>query len=383
MKNVPGFTAARVEASAGFNSASSNKGPEIDAGRLAPRATLDQVTPHFSVVICAYSFDRWDELLLAVQSLQMQSFRPLEVIVVIDHNTELFLRAGQVLEGQTDAQVLEGQVLERQTDVRVLEGQTDVRVLENRFERGLSGARNSGLREAHGDLIAFLDDDAMAAPDWLERLAGAYADPNTLGVGGAIVPNWCGPQPAWFPPEFYWVIGCTYLGLPERTGPVRNMIGANMSFRRSAFEGLEFRSGLGRIGTVPLGGEETDLCIRAVRKHPNGVILYEPSASVQHLVTPERAQVRYFLRRCYAEGISKAAISRFVGSQAGLSSERSYVAKVLPRGVLRGLGETLRGHGWGGAARAISIVAGLGATAVGYAVGLFKTRNAPTVLEVA
>jgi glycosyltransferase involved in cell wall biosynthesis len=375
MKNAPGFTAARVEASAGFNSASSKKGSEKDsemdfAERLATRsapaqvvpdqAALDQAAPRFSVVVCAYSFDRWDELLLAVQSLQVQSFRPLEVIVVIDHNTELFLRASQVLEGQAD-----------------------VRVLENRFERGLSGARNSGLREARGDLIAFLDDDAMAAPDWLERLAGAYSDPNTLGVGGAIVPNWRGPQPDWFPPEFYWVIGCTYLGLPEQTGPVRNMIGANMSFRRAAFDGLEFRSGLGRIGTVPLGGEETDLCIRAARKYPNGVILYEPSASVRHLVTPERAQMRYFLRRCYAEGISKAAISRFVGSQAGLSSERSYVAKVLPRGVLRGLGETLRGRGWGGAARAISIIAGLGATAVGYAVGLFKTRNAPTVLEAA
>jgi glycosyltransferase involved in cell wall biosynthesis len=280
--------------------------------------------------------------------------------------------------------VLEDRVLEdRVLEDRVLEDQTAVRVLENRFERGLSGARNSGLQVAHGDVIAFLDDDAMAAPDWLERLAVAYSDPNTLGVGGRIVPNWHGPNPDWFPPEFYWVIGCTYLGLPEQTGPVRNMIGANMSFRRQAFDGLEFRSGLGRIGTVPLGGEETDLCIRAARKFPNGVILYEPSASVQHLVTPERAHWRYFLRRCYAEGLSKAAISRFVGSQSGLSSERSYVAKVLPRGVMRGLRDTLSGRGWAGAARAVAIVAGLGATAMGYAIGLFKTRNAQTVPEAA
>jgi glycosyltransferase involved in cell wall biosynthesis len=362
MKNTPGFTAARVEASAGFSSAA--LGSELGAARPDSRAVLEDsstvASPSFSVVVCAYSFNRWDELLLAVQSLKVQALKPLEVIVVIDHNAELFAQASQVLENYTD-----------------------VHVFENRFERGLSGARNSGLHAACGEVIAFLDDDAMAAPDWLERLAAAYSDPNTLGVGGEIVPAWRGPSPDWFPPEFYWVIGCTYLGLPEHTSPIRNMIGANMSFRRAAFDGLEFRSGLGRIGTVPLGGEETDLCIRAARKYPNGVILYEPSASVRHLVTPERAQIRYFLRRCYSEGISKAAISRFVGAQAGLSSERSYVAKVLPRGVMRGLGETLRGRGWAGAARALAIVAGLGATAIGYAVGLFKTRNAKPVLEVA
>lgn len=364
MKNTPGFTAARVEASAGFSSAS--LGSEMNAARPATRAAVDassaDTTPSFSVVVCAYSFNRWDELLLAVQSLEAQILKPLEVIVVIDHNAELFAQASAALT-RTGAEVA-------------------VQVLENRFERGLSGARNSGLHTTRGEVIAFLDDDAMAAPDWLERLAAAYSDPNTLGVGGEIVPAWRGPSPDWFPPEFYWVIGCTYLGLPITTSPIRNMIGANMSFRKAAFDGLEFRSGLGRIGTVPLGGEETDLCIRAARKHPNGVILYEPSASVRHLVTPERAKIRYFLRRCYAEGISKAAISRFVGSQAGLSSERSYVAKVLPRGVVRGLGETLRGRGWAGAARAVAILAGLGATAIGYAVGLFNTRNAKPVLEV-
>ena len=380
MKNTPGFTAARVEASAGFSSAS--LGSEMGAARPTTRAVEDvssaDASPSFSVVVCAYSFNRWDELLLAVQSLEAQTLKPLEVIVVIDHNAELFVQASAALNRTGLART----GLARTGLARTGNG-VAVQVLENRFERGLSGARNSGLHVARGEVIAFLDDDAMAAPDWLERLAHAYSDPNTLGVGGEIVPAWRGPSPDWFPPEFYWVIGCTYLGLPERTGPVRNMIGANMSFRKAAFDGLEFRSGLGRIGTVPLGGEETDLCIRAARKHPNGVILYEPSASVRHLVTPERAQVRYFLRRCYAEGISKAAISRFVGSQAGLSSERSYVAKVLPRGVVRGLGETLRGRGWAGAARALAILAGLGATAIGYAVGLFKTRNAQPVLEVA
>jgi glucosyl-dolichyl phosphate glucuronosyltransferase len=183
MKNTPGFTAARVEASAGFSSAS--LGSEINAARPATRAVADVssavATPSFSVVVCAYSFNRWEELLLAVQSLEAQILKPLEVIVVIDHNAELFAQASKVFEAHTNVQVL-----------------------ENRFERGLSGARNSGLHTARGEVIAFLDDDAMAAPDWLERLAAAYSDPNTLGVGGEIVPAWRGPRPDWFPPKVYW-----------------------------------------------------------------------------------------------------------------------------------------------------------------------------------
>jgi glycosyltransferase involved in cell wall biosynthesis len=209
MKNTPGFTAAQVEALAGFASAVSEADPAqqpSDQYVLDSSSTVSSL--NFSVVVCAYSLNRWEELLLAVQSLEAQVFKPLEVIVVIDHNAQLFAQAQ--LMARTD-------------------GAVPVQVLENQFERGLSGARNSGLRAARGEVVAFLDDDAIAAVDWLERLVVAYRDPKTLGVGGAIIPMWRGPSPDWFPPEFFWVIGCTYLGLPEQTGPVRNMIGANMS----------------------------------------------------------------------------------------------------------------------------------------------------------
>jgi glycosyltransferase involved in cell wall biosynthesis len=132
-----------------------------------------------SVVICAYADHRWPQLQEAVESVRGQSRPALETIVVIDHNPALLERARRELAGAA--------------------------VIENQEPRGLSGARNSGLRIARGAVVAFLDDDAVAEPDWLTWLAAPYAEPQVLGVGGAIEPRWMSTRPAGFPAEFQWV----------------------------------------------------------------------------------------------------------------------------------------------------------------------------------
>jgi glycosyltransferase involved in cell wall biosynthesis len=238
--------------------------------------------------------------------------------------------------------------------------------LPNAGPRGLSGARNSGLAAASSDVVAFLDDDAAADPDWLVHLVNAYANPRVLGVGGYIDPAWSSPPPTWFPEEFRWVVGCSYRGLPASGGPVRNLIGANMSLRRTVFDTVGgFRTELGHNGTRPGGDEETELCIRVRQHWPHGVLLYEPKARVRHHVPASRTTWAYFRARCFAEGLNKARVARFVGAADGLASERRYTFGTLPSGMLRALAERLPG-------RAAAIGAGLAVTVAGYAVESFS-----------
>jgi glucosyl-dolichyl phosphate glucuronosyltransferase len=312
--------------------------------------------PTISVVICAYADDRWESLVRALESVRAQTLPPLETIAVIDHNPRLLQRASCHF-AEADG----------------------VRVLANAELPGLSGARNTGVAGAAGDVVAFLDDDAAAEPDWLRQLARHYADPLVLGVGGTIEPLWLGGRPRSFPPEFDWVVGCTYRGHPETTGPVRNVIGANMSFRRAVFQAIGgFRSDIGRVGTRPVGCEETELCLRAARRWPNRLIVYEPSARVVHTVPVPRGSWSYFVGRCYSEGLSKAVVRRLAGSSDGLRSERRYVLRTLPGGVASDVADAIREREFAGLARAARIVAGLSATVFGYCVGTFRP---PVVLD--
>jgi hypothetical protein len=324
----------------------------------------------FSVVLCAYTEARWDDLVQAIGSVRRQTLPPHEIIVAVDHNPRLLARAQQALPG--------------------------VVVVENHEARGLSGTRNSGVAAARGSCILFLDDDAIAAPDWLARLQAVFASSRAMGAGGAIEPLWLCGRPAWFPPEFDWVVGCTYRGMPETRARVRNLIGCNMAFRKEVFATVGgFR--IGRVGALSIGQEndETEFCIRLRAACPDAELWYEPAATVQHIVPWSRATVSYFARRCFSEGLSKAKLSRQVGPTHGLSAERAYTLRTLPRGVLRGLGDALLRRDASGVLRAGAIIAGLTITAAGYltgnasawirgvsGAGMFASKQASTTSDI-
>lgn len=297
-----------------------------------------------AVVICTYSEDRWDIFVKAVESAQAQTLPPDQIVIVVDHNPRLLARIREHFPSAT--------------------------VVENEAPQGLSGARNSGIAASHTDLIAFLDDDAIADPHWLERLVRSCDDPRVIGVGGRTEPLWMVRRPGWFPDEFFWTLGCSWRGLPTQLAEVRNPTGGNMVVRRKAFDEVgKFQVGIGRAGTIPLGCEETELCIRMRQRWTDKIFLFEPAAVIHHQITAPRATWRYFRRRCYAEGLSKALVSRFVGANDGLSAERRHVLRVLPSGILRGIGDTLFHFDLWGIGRAAAIVLGTLITAAGYVIG--------------
>lgn len=323
------MTARTVDEDDGLGLEARPTGPPFDTPRTV------------SVVICAYTERRWDSLVDAIDSMRVQRHRPDQLVVVIDHNNELLRRTRSTF-------------------------QSDVEVLANAEVKGLSGARNTGVRAASCDVVAFLDDDAEAEPDWLQELLAQYL-PDVVGAGGVALPVWPGnSRPRWFPHEFDWVVGCSYRGLPDRVAPQRNLIGAAMSFRRSLFgEVGTFDTAMGRVGTLPLGCEETEFALRVRERFPRTELVHVPLARVHHHVGAERTTVTYFVRRCYAEGISKAAVAQRAGREMALASERAYVRSTLPKGILDGLRAGLRGD-VGGFARSLMIVIGLATTTAGY-----------------
>ena len=294
--------------------------------------------------------DRWDDLLAAVASAGEQTISVLETVVVIDHHPGLLARARKGIPGVT--------------------------VIPNMGRRGASGARNSGVAASRGEVVAFLDDDAVASPSWLEGLLRHFASPGVIGVGGRLDPMWVGQRPRWFPREFDWTVGGSYSGMPGAAGPVRNVWSGNMAIRRHVFDAVGgFREDFGKVGGHACP-EDTDLCLRAAMAARGGTWIYEPAGVVGHRVPLQRARFSYFCARCFNEGQGKAELAALNGAGQSTSAERRYARQVLPRGVARGLREAVRGD-IVGVSRSLAIAFGLLLAMVGFVVGRSATLLRP------
>ena len=173
-------------------------------------------------------------------------------------------------------------------------------------ELGLSAARNAAVREAAGDILAFVDDDAEPAPGWLDALAGALASPAVWAAGGPVELAPTSAWPSWLSPRLR-----PYLAEWDRGGePITLRYddyprGVNLAFRRETFEVVGgFSTRLGRKGKALLSYEEVELCYRVERA--GGLVHYAPGARVRHAVATERLSPRWFRRRLSWQGRSLA-----------------------------------------------------------------------------
>lgn len=295
--------------------------------------------PTVSVIIPTYTKARWDWLHECVASAKAQTVPASEIVVVVDHNPELL----EEIAGEFP----------------------DVIAVPNIGGRGVSGARNSGVKASRGEVVAFLDDDSIASPDWLATLLRHIVTPGVVGVGCYSDGLWEEACPAWFPGEFGWTIGVSYSGLPNRPTAVRNVWTSAMLVKRSAFEIVDgFREDFGKIGNKSLP-EDTDLCLRIAAVEDNAVWIWDPAKVMKHRVPAGRATFGYLMSRCFLQGWGKAAMARMDGFNESTSLERNYTLRILPAGVGRGLLDTVRGD-VSGLGRSGAIIAAFTVTVGGY-----------------
>lgn len=234
-----------------------------------------------SVVVCSYSHERYFDTIETIESLVKQSYQNTEIILVIDRNLNLFKDFSK------------SDYLKSLNNIKI--GFSNL--------PGLSNARNKGVELSSGDVIAFIDDDAIADTDWISNLIILYKEPQVIGVGGPMKPLWVSGRCTWIPEEFYWTMGCSYRSQQSTVHCVRSNFGSNMSFKSRIFKevGL-FDDGFGLVDNNMRTGEETEFSIRVLNKLKDSKIMYTPNAIVYHKIYKFRKSFSFLMKRCYGYG---------------------------------------------------------------------------------
>ena len=198
-------------------------------------------------------------------------------------------------------------------------------------QQGLSYARNTGVREARGQILAFTDDDVTVDPKWLQNLTAFLHSGEWAGAGGRIIPLWPGPLPGWLSTDDPHTMGAfVAFDLGTGAGPLaRPPYGANMAFRREAFEKYGgFRVDLGRSGNNLQGREDIEFANRLLAGGEQ--LRYEPCAVVQHPVPKGRMRKGFVLRWWFWYGYSEV-------TELGPPSGARWLFGGIPLNLLRRL----------------------------------------------
>ena len=265
-----------------------------------------------SVVICTYNrAESLRDTLVSLVSQTVNGNPPYEIIVV-DNNSK----------DRTKEVVQEFQAHNGRFVRYIFEGR-----------QGLAYARNTGIRAAKGEIVAYVDDDVIVDPAWLEALWKCFRDTNADAVGGRILRKWYSEQPVWYSEK---VGGCLVhqdLGILRKdwNSERQHFVTANIAFRRDVFDRFGiFREELGRRGDELVGGEDRELYQRLIRGDSH--VVYEPEALAYHKVEPERLTKKYF-RRWFWD----------VGRTLGHEMERKWyhVMTIAPFWIWKDLFQTL------------------------------------------
>jgi glycosyltransferase involved in cell wall biosynthesis len=303
-----------------------------------------------SVVVCEHTVDRYEDCTEAAESVLAQSYDEVELVLVSD--------GSEAVCDRFDADYGD---------------RPDVRVHCNEENVGLLESRNTGAQAATGDVVAFIDDDAIADEDWISHLVEAYDRQDASAVGGTMTPAWVAGRPSFLPEEFYWLVGVTHRGFADGPGEVRNTFGSNISFRRDVFlelGGFETDIG-GRQGDANLQGGETELCARLRETYGDGVY-YVPEAKVAHKVFDYRTDPLWLLDRAFWQGYSKRGMEVLVPASTGAESD--FAGAILTAFIPDRVGGLVRSPSVEGLLQLVMLVVFTVTVGLGYLYGMWTWR---------
>ncbi|XVH31361.1 glucosyl-dolichyl phosphate glucuronosyltransferase [Haloferacaceae archaeon DSL9] len=303
-----------------------------------------------SVVVCTYSMDRYDVFSACVESVLAQTYEPLEVVLVVDGNEA---------------------VAER---VRAEFGDEENVVIHlNDENSGISYSRTKGAKVASGEVVAMIDDDATAEPDWIAELVRVYEETDAVAVGGHVAADWVTEKPDFFPEEFYWLVGCDERGFGEHMEELRNTYGSNISYKRDVFLRVGgYDENTGRKGDRHIQAHEAPVCIRIRNETGKGVI-YTTRAVVHHKLFDYRGDFGWLVARSFWQGYSKRIMDLLLPEASG--DKQDYLRQLLLTFVPMRLRELVRSPSTARAKQVIAIFVFTAAVGFGYLYGILSIRD--------
>ncbi|MCU4753052.1 glycosyltransferase [Halobacteria archaeon AArc-curdl1] len=303
-----------------------------------------------SVVVCTYAMERYEVFSECVDSVLAQTYEPLEAVIIVDGNDAVFKRVQEDFGGPDNV------------------------VLHNNNEnRGISYSRTKGAKLASGDVVAFIDDDAVAEADWVAELAQVYAETDAIAVGGHVAPDWVTEKPDFFPAEFYWLVGCDERGMGEHMEELRNTYGSNISFRRDVFLNVGgYDENTGRKGDRHIQAHEAPVCIRMANEYGKGVI-YNTDAVVHHKLFDYRGEFRWLVFRSFWQGYSKRIMDILLPEAAG--DKNDYLKQLMLGFVPSRLKALVRSPSLPQIKQLVTIFIFTAAVGLGYLYGLIDVKG--------
>ncbi len=266
--------------------------------------------PYISVIIPSYDADKIDYLQDSIDSVLNQTYTDFEIIVITEGD-ELTDKIKSIYD-------------------------TNKKVSINRIvnkDGGVAYARNKGIEISNGEIVAYIDSDAVAREDWLENMSKIYRNnKDILSVGGLSVAKWIGEKPKYLPSEFYWLVGVTHNGHPKDGSYIRSAFGCNLSYRKSIFKNMHaFNVNFGKNHGYNLQGEEPELGSRIINEYGSGMY-YSDDIVVSHAVEPYQCDFNWLSKRAYLQGITKAKLKKET-PDVKLNTEGSYLKHLYLKSI--------------------------------------------------